>query len=185
LELAKEHPGFIYSSVGNHPYDADKSMEEFEKMIQENPDEIVAIGETGFDYFRCKIPKTTQRNSFAKHCELALKYNLPVIIHLRPVEEAAQDAIEILNDLQFKKAIFHCFNGTMKMAEEIWEKGWKTSFSLVTTYPQNNELREIFKKCPPELKLVETDSPWLAPQSHRGKRNEPSYLGQEYQEKRL
>lgn len=176
INLAKAHPDFIYATVGNHPYEAHESLDECVKLIEPNREYIVAIGETGLDYFRSPIDPETQKKSFKNHCLLANQYDLPVVIHTRPAEECSRDALKILDETQTEKAIFHCFSGTRSLAEEIWNKNYKTSFALNITYPKNKELLEISKDCPPELRLVETDSPYLAPQSKRGQRNEPGEL---------
>jgi TatD DNase family protein len=176
INLAKANPGFIYASVGNHPYEADKSMFNFEDLITENQDVVVAIGETGLDYYNSKVSKNIQQESFQAHCLLANKFSLPVIIHLREFKDCYEDAKKILLETNTKKAIFHCYTGDATSAREIWSYNWKTSFGLITLYPKNKELLEIYNACPEELKLHETDSPYLPPQSKRGKRNEPSFL---------
>jgi len=176
IELAKQHPGYIYATVGNHPYDADKSASEFEQLISENLDTVVAVGETGLDYFKNELDPEIQKKSFHHHCELAKKFDLPIIIHTRETDECYQDAKQILNEVGVTKAIFHCFSGSLKTAQDIWANNWKTSFALNTTYPKNEEICQAKKQCPAELKLVETDSPYLAPQGKRGERNEPANL---------
>lgn len=176
IQLSKQHPGFIYATVGNHPYDANKSMEGFEELITENPDQVVAVGETGLDYFKNELDPEIQKESLKRHAELAVKFDLPIIIHTRETDECYPDAKEILNAAEVKKVILHCFAGSTATAKDAWAQGWKTSFALNTTYPKNEELREIMAVCPPELKLIETDSPYLAPQDKRGERNEPSFL---------
>jgi TatD DNase family protein len=178
LELAKKHPGYIYATVGNHPYQADKSIDRFEELITNNPNEIVAIGETGLDYFKSPIDHQIQKDSFKKHCELAVKFDLPVIIHLREIEDCYQDALQILKETNCKKAIFHSFSGNLIMAQEIWSLNYKTSFSLMLTYPKNTELREVYKQCPSHLKLHETDGPYLPPQNKRGLRNESGWIAE-------
>jgi TatD DNase family protein len=176
IKLAEEYPDFIYATVGNHPYEADKSMEGFEELISSNPQTVVAVGETGLDYFKNELAPEIQKESFRKHCELAKKFNLPIIIHTRETDECYADAKEILLEVGNKKVILHCFAGSLATAQDCWANGWKTSFSLNTTYPKNEELRQIMAACPPELKLIETDSPYLAPQDKRGHRNEPSFI---------
>jgi TatD DNase family protein len=176
IQLAETHPDYIYATVGNHPYNADQPIEPIENLIHQHSKVIVGIGETGLDYFRSPVPKDIQQESFKAHCQLALKYNLPIIIHLREFKDTYQDAKEILQEYKVKKAIFHCYTGDLKSAEEIWSNGWKTGFGLITTYPKNTELREVYAKCPENLKLHETDCPYLPPADKRGERNEPSYL---------
>lgn len=176
IELAKEHPGFIYATVGNHPYDADKSMEGFEELIANNPEQIVAVGETGLDYFKNELDPEIQKESLRAHAELAKKFDLPIIIHTRETDDCYPDAKQILIEAGANKVILHCFSGSLTTAQDAWALGWKTSFALNTTYPKNEDLREVMRACPPHLKLIETDSPYLSPQDKRGQRNEPSYL---------
>lgn len=176
VALAKKYPGYVYATVGNHPYEADNSMDGFEELIDANKEYIVGIGETGLDFFRSQVPHDVQMESFKSHSKLAKKYDLPIIIHLREVDDCYPFAINILKEIGVPKAIFHCFAGTRQMAEEIWSNGWKTSFSLMITYPKNAELREIYENCPLVNLLVETDSPYLPPQKKRGERNEPGEL---------
>lgn len=176
IKLAQKHSGYIYATIGNHPYNADQSIKNFETIIEENSDHIVAVGETGLDYYRSPIHPNIQKESFRNHCLLAVKYNLPIIIHLREFNDCYEDAKQILMETKVKKAIFHCFSGNIVSAKEIWSNNWKTSFALNTFYPKNKELLEIFKQCPPHLKLIETDSPYLPPFLHRGQRNSPEYL---------
>lgn len=176
INLAKTHPGFLYASVGNHPYQADQSNLEFEQLILANQDVVVAVGETGLDYFRSPVSKELQMESFREHCLLAVRLDLPVIIHLREFADCFQDAVDILNQTNTSKAVFHCYTGDLKSAQYIWSRNWKTSFGLLTFYPKNHDLLEIYNQCPPNLKLHETDSPYLPPSNKRGQRNEPSYL---------
>ena len=176
LQLAKQYPDYIFATVGNHPYDADKSMDGFQELIEQNPEYIVAVGETGLDYFKNKLDPEIQKQSFRKHCLLAKKFDLPIIIHNPESVDCYPDTKAILLETQVTKAIFHCYSGDLQTAEDIWQNGWKTSFALNITYPKNNYLYEIARACPPHLNLVETDSPYLSPQSKRGQRNEPSYL---------
>lgn len=176
IELAKQYPGYIYATVGNHPYDADKSMNKFQELIEANSDQVVAIGETGLDYFKNQLDPKIQKQSFRKHCQLAVKYNLPIIIHTRESDDCYPDAKQILQEIGVKKAIFHCFSGSRQTAKDIWQNNWKTSFALNTTYPKNKDLYEIARSCPTQNKLVETDSPYLSPQAKRGERNEPANL---------
>lgn len=178
IELSQEHPNYIYATVGNHPYNADQSIQQIQDLLKKYPDQIVGIGETGLDYFQSPIAKEVQKKSFAEHCKLALNYNLPVIIHLREFEDTYQDAKQILLDLKVKKAVFHCYTGDLASAQEIWSNGWKTGFGLIVNYKNNKYLKELFNECPEHLKLYETDCPYLPPQDKRGERNEPSYLAQ-------
>lgn len=177
LEIAKKYPDFLEVGVGNHPYEADKStdkcMAEFEKLIKEN-ELVTAVGETGLDYFRSPIDPATQLSSLTKHAKLAKIHNLYLIIHTRETDECTPDALKVLQEQKVAKAIFHCFSGSLAMAQQVWQAGYKTSFSCNVTYPKNEALRAVMAACPPELLLIETDSPYLSPQGMRGERNEPA-----------
>lgn len=177
LRMACEHEGFLYATVGMHPYDShlvnDEIMAVWEKMAQENPGKIVAVGECGIDYFKSEASKEVQKAAFRKHLELARKVTLPVIIHNR---EADEDCLQILDAFPGTSAVFHCFGSSLEFAREVWKRGFYTSFTGIVTYPKAEELREVVKEMPLDLFMVETDCPYLAPQAYRGKRNEPAYV---------
>ena len=172
---------FLYATVGLHPYDSleisDELMGEWENWIMEDKKgtlkKILAIGETGLDYFKSKIDPEKQRLSFRKHLELAQKTGLPVIVHNRDADE---DCFNLLREFEDVKAVFHCFGSTLKFAQKVWEAGYFTSFTGIITYPNAGELREVVKAAPLEQIMIETDCPYLAPQAYRGKRNEPAYV---------
>ncbi len=177
LRMAQEYEGFLYATVGMHPYDShlvnDEIMAEWEKMARENPGKIVAVGECGIDYFRSEAPKEAQKEAFSKHLQLAEKVNLPVIIHNR---EADEDCLKILETFPGTRAVFHCFGSSLDFAREVWKRGFYTSFTGIVTYPKAEELREVVREMPLDLFMVETDCPYLAPQEYRGKRNETSFV---------
>lgn len=130
--------------------------------------EVVAVGETGLDYFRTAEPgREAQKESFRAHLEMARARDLPVQIHDR---EAHRDTLELLGDPAWRQvtAVFHCFSGDAQMARVLAERGWYASFAGPITYPANGELREAFRAMPRELVLVETDAPYLAPAPYRG-----------------
>jgi TatD DNase family protein len=149
---------------------------------------VVALGETGLDYYRSSDQAETQEAMLRGHALLAQEFNLPLIIHLRATKlpktsseglnEVEQDVLRILDDLKVAqgKALFHCFAGDRRFAEEVLKRGWFISFSGVVTYPNADELREVAKMCPMDRILVETDAPFLTPQKNRGTRNEPAYV---------
>lgn len=176
LELAREYP-FIYASVGIHPNDATSSTErdwqEIKSLARER--KVVAIGETGLDYHHNHSAKEDQRRLFERHIELALETKLPLIIHCR---EAMDDCLDVLEKFSGRplKGTFHCFNGSEEAAEECLSMGFYVSFAGPVTFPNAHRLREVAKSVPVERLLLETDSPFLAPQPRRGKRNEPAFL---------
>jgi TatD DNase family protein len=136
---------------------------------------IVAIGETGLDYHYEHSPKELQKKFLIRYLHLAATHNLPVIFHCR---EAFADLFAI-TDLELPrscKAVLHCFTGTLSEAEQVLERGWFLSLSGIVTFKKNQWLRDIARIVPLSQLLIETDAPYLAPQSHRGKLNEPSFL---------
>lgn len=139
---------------------------------------LVAIGETGLDYFREVDSKELQKEFFIKHLQLANEVDLPLVIHCR---DAFSDFFEILDsecrqEGKWRAGVLHCFTGTLQDAEELVKRGWYVSFSGILTFNKSDELREIVRQIPLENILIETDSPWLAPHPYRGKTNEPSYV---------
>lgn len=175
IELAKQYEQ-IYASIGIHPNEASKVSGEVWSRLEAlaGGNKVVAIGETGLDYYRDRSKKEDQKRLFRQHIELSLQHNLPVIIHNR---EASDDCLEIVHEYNGKvKGVVHCFAGTVEDAEEFLTLGFHISFAGPITFPKADNLREALKAVPVERLLLETDCPFLAPQPKRGKRNEPSYL---------
>lgn len=169
----------VYSTVGLHPcYCGDvgaEIFEDFERMIVEN-EKIVAVGECGLDYYKgdtSEEGKATQRFAFESQIELATKTHLPLVIHNR---EADEECFAILSGAGTRNVVFHCYGSDLKFAEKVWRKGWITSFTGIVTYPNAKDLQEVARNVPMDLFMVETDCPFLAPQGHRGERNEPAYV---------
>ncbi|MFN3531985.1 MAG: TatD family hydrolase, partial [Candidatus Brocadia sp.] len=167
----------IYASIGIHPHDASKVSEQdwqaLEALIKEA--KVIAIGETGLDYYRNRSPHEDQQRIFRRHLILANAHNLPVIIHCR---EASSDCLTILHEHKngSLKGVVHCFSGTKEIAAKCIELGLYISFAGPITFSNANTLREVAKSVPVERLLLETDCPFLSPQPKRGERNEPSYL---------
>ncbi|MEK6738039.1 MAG: TatD family hydrolase [Planctomycetota bacterium] len=167
----------IYASVGIHPHDAAKVSEQTWLALEAlaaSP-KVVAIGETGLDYYRNKSPHEDQQRVFGKHLSLAKSRNLPLIIHCR---EASSDCLKILNTYKngALKGVVHCFSGTEEVAKACLELGLHISFAGPITFSNGANLRTVAKSVPVERLLLETDCPFLSPQPKRGERNEPSYL---------
>ena len=187
LELAKNYEN-LYAIVGVHPHHADKLEQdwdiELEKMAREP--KVVAIGETGIDYFRYKSndiadPKL-QKDVFEKQIELSLKLKLPLQIHNR---HAGKEIIEILNfyksDLLDPPGMFHCMSGDIDFLKKALDLGFYIGFDGNITYEglapgEDTSLVDLVKATPIDRILAETDSPFLTPVPHRGGRNEPSYV---------
>jgi TatD DNase family protein len=136
---------------------------------------VVAVGETGLDYFENPIPKEVQKKAFALHIRLAVEKKLPLILHGR---NADTDMLEVLakEGRGLVKGVFHCFSGDAAYARQVLDAGFMVSFTGVITFKNAHAVRETVKSVPLERMMIETDCPYLAPQAFRGKRNEPSYV---------
>ena len=178
LAVANQFP-FIHCTVGTHPHHAEEPAEmnvtKAEIVSYTHNPKVVGIGETGLDYHYNHSPQADQQKVFATHIEAALETDLPLIIHTR---EADDDTIRLIRDVGGGKArgVMHCFSGGPKLAEQSLELGFYISFSGIITFKKAEEIREALKHVPMDRILVETDSPYLAPVPHRGKRNEPSFV---------
>ena len=172
----------VFAAVGVHPHDAqdfdESTIKELESLIARNK-KIVAIGETGFDYFRNLSPKDSQKKAFISQIELALKYRLPLVIHDR---DAHEDMLSILkhfsdngNNKDFR-AVIHCFSGDRRFAFDCLEMGLFISFTGVITFPNAKELVNTVREVPIDRIFVETDAPFLAPQEKRGQENYPGFV---------
>lgn len=176
LSLAQQFP-CIHCTIGTHPHHAAQEVgitREAIVALTRNP-RVVGIGETGLDYHYNHSPAQEQQQCLAAHVEAACETDLPLIIHTRNADE---DTIRILRDVGQGKArgVIHCFSGGRKLAEESLALGFYISFSGILTFKNAQELREVARTLPPDRILVETDSPYLAPLPHRGKRNEPAFV---------
>lgn len=174
LALAEKYPWI--SNVGaTTPHDVEKEGElYFEAFAQAAlSGKFVAVGETGLDYYYEHSPKELQKEFFKRYIELSQKAKLPLVIHCR---EAFEDFFAIIDSYAPLKGVLHCFTGTLKEANALLERGWLISFSGIITFKKSELLREVVKITPLERMLIETDAPYLAPQSHRGKQNEPAFV---------
>lgn len=174
LEVAQSYP-HIFASVGIHPHDANKVPADYIdqlKAFSKNP-KVKAIGEIGLDYYYEHSPKEVQLQRFEEQVRLAQELKLPMSIHCR---EAFQDCFDILNKVHYYKGVFHCFTGTQDEAKKVLELGFYISFSGIITFKKSTALQEVVKHVPLEKMLIETDAPFLAPEPHRGKRNEPAFV---------
>jgi TatD DNase family protein len=134
-------------------------------------DEVIAIGETGLDYYRDFSPREAQKELFRLHIALAREWHLPLLIHTR---NSLDDAMSVLKSEDFHHGVFHCYSGSTEQAEHIIEMGFYISFAGVLTF--SKRAREVIQKLPLDRLLLETDAPFLAPLGHRGKRNEPAFM---------
>lgn len=179
LELAQRF-AFLHNTGSTTPHDVEKEGEEafaaFEQAARSR--HLVAVGETGLDYYYTHSAKEIQKDFLRRYLHLALDCDLPVVIHCR---DAFADFFDILDteytvDGRHAPGVLHCFTGTVAEAEEVIKRGWYLSLSGIVTFKRSQELREVARLVPAKQLLIETDSPYLAPQGHRGKRNEPSFL---------
>jgi TatD DNase family protein len=171
----------VFASAGCHPTEAagfdDAQAEQIERLAAH--EKVLAIGETGIDYYRDSAGPAEQRRAFEAQVAIAREHGLPLVIHGRDKdgETAAIDEIfEILDgEAGDTPVVLHCFSAPWRAADAA-ERGWYCSFAGHTTYPASEQLREAAAQLPAELLLVETDAPYLAPQTVRGKPNEPAYV---------
>ena len=164
VELANKYD-FIYAAVGVHP---------LRKLATEN-EKVVAIGEIGLDYYYDNSPREVQKEWFKKQIELANELKLPIIIHDR---DAHQDTFEIIKNTKSPEigCVLHCYSGNVELAKEYVKMGCYISIPGTVTFKNNKKTREVAKEIPLEYLLIETDSPYMAPEPHRGKRNDPSLV---------
>jgi TatD DNase family protein len=175
-ELATNNP-LVWGAVGLHPTDVDRNtlvqvpqlLDEWKKLLQKNH-KIVAIGEVGLDYYRNSHPATIQIAALRQILTLAQEVKKPVIFHCR---DAYGDLLTILKDYPGVRGVIHCYNGNMEQARQFLDLDFYLSFTGMLTYKANEQLRSIAVAVPIERLLLETDSPFLAPQSKRGTRNNP------------
>jgi TatD DNase family protein len=173
IAAAEDHEEVV-AIVGRHPHEAggfdDLALEEIERAAA-HP-RVRAIGETGLDYYRDHAPREDQRRAFGAQLELAARVRLPVVIHTRAAED---DTFALLREHaeSLPAVILHCFSAPDRVAECV-ERGYMCSFAGNVTYPKAADLQEGARELPDALLLVETDSPYLAPQPVRGKPNEPA-----------
>jgi TatD DNase family protein len=168
LALAEQHNG-VYACLGVHPHEAGspEDLDELRRLLAH--ERAVAVGETGLDYYRNYAPHDAQRALFDQQLALAAELGKPVVIHTR---DADDDTLAALTGFD-GTVVLHCFSSPA-LLEPALERGWYVSFAGNVTYPKAPELREAAKRVPLDRLLAETDSPYLAPQPVRGKRNEPA-----------
>ena len=175
IETAEAHE-HVRASVGRHPNSATGFDDAAAHGIAElaRSSRVAAVGETGLDYFRDNAPREDQRRAFEAQVEIAREVGKPVVIHMR---DSVEDTFDVLRSrADGVTVILHCFTATPNHVGEVAERGWYCSFAGNLTYPKAEGLREAACLVPDELLLVETDSPFLAPQPHRGQPNQPAHV---------
>lgn len=175
LALADQFENF-YASVGVHPDYENIEEPTFEGLVSlsDHP-KVIAIGETGLDYFRLTGDLAWQRERFRTHIRAAIATQKPLVIHTR---NASLDTIRIMQEenAQLVGGVMHCFTESLEVAEAAMAMGFYISFSGIVTFKSATALKEVAKAIPLDKMLIETDSPYLAPMPHRGKTNQPSYV---------
>jgi TatD DNase family protein len=175
VELVADYPQ-ISVSVGVHPNDKDRREPSVEELLTlAKTPKVVAIGETGLDYFHGEGDLAWQRDRFRRHIRAAVATQLPLIIHSR---QAREDSIRIMQEEGAEQAggVMHCFTEDWPMAQQALEMGFYISFSGIITFKNADELRDVVRQVPMESLLIETDSPYLSPVPFRGKPNQPIYV---------
>lgn len=175
VELARTYP-HVYAAVGWHPENCapytEDSLDALRAWAREP--KVVAIGEIGLDYYwEQNPPREWQQRVFRDQLALAQELDLPVIVHDR---EAHADSLAIVQEFPAVRGVFHCFSGSVEMARELLKRGWYLGFDGPVTYKSNKKAAEVLAVTPLERILVETDSPYMAPEPCRGKRNDSSLL---------
>ena len=175
--VAEKFPD-VWCSVGVHPHEAQKELlsDAAPLLVETDHPKVVAIGETGLDYYYEHSPKPEQIANFRAHITAARQSALPLIVHTR---DADDDTISVLEDEMGKGAfsgLIHCFTGTQRLADAALALGFYISVSGIATFKNSQALRDVIKTVPLDRLLVETDAPFLAPVPHRGKTNEPAFV---------
>lgn len=175
VDIAERFPQVV-SSVGIHPLDVKEGVASEEDLLEwsQHP-KVVALGETGLDYYYSNDDKALQQESFIIHLKAAAKAQLPVIVHTR---DARADTLALIKEhgSESSAGVLHCFTESWEMAEKAIEMNYMISISGIVTFKNAHELKDVVKRIPLDRLLVETDSPYLAPVPFRGKPNEPKYV---------
>lgn len=183
IRIAEQHD-WIYASIGIHPHEAKLATEadysELESLAR-HP-RVIGFGEIGLDYYYDHSPREVQQQVFIRQMEVARAAKLPIIIHCRPSENsenAWEDCLRLIHEHWASSGlggILHCFTGQQKQAHAALDMGFMLSFAGNVTFPKAENIREAARMAPEDRILIETDSPFLAPAPHRGKRNEPAFV---------
>jgi TatD DNase family protein len=175
LALAESYPQ-LYATVGVHPEYTDAEEPDQERLLHlANHPKVIAIGETGLDYYWQKDRPEWQRERFRTHIRAAIACNKPLVIHTR---ESADDTLRLLEEegAQAVGGVMHCFTENWEVAQRALDLGFYISFSGIVTFKNALVIKEVAQKTPLDRILVETDSPYLSPAPYRGKQNQPAYV---------
>ena len=183
IRLAEKYE-FIYATIGVHPHEArlaDEGAYLNMERLARHP-KVLAWGEIGLDYYYDHSPRETQKEVFTRQMELAAAAKLPIVIHCRPSEgsdDAWEHCLELIREHWASRGlggILHCFTGNWPQAKRALDMGFMISFAGNVTFPKAQQIRDAALEVPLDRMLIETDSPYLAPVPHRGKRNEPAFV---------
>lgn len=174
--LSERHP-FLLRAVGLHPTDASLWTDDLERRMRSEVEASspVAVGEIGMDFYRSSDNREQQLRAFERQVEIAQEYDLPIIIHQRSAEN---EVLEVLDRHRPVRGVMHCFTGGSDFAGKCLDIGMHLGIGGVVTFPKSEDLRTTVASVPLDRILLETDAPFLAPQRHRGKRNESAYVMQ-------
>lgn len=178
ISIASAYPGSVWAAAGIHPHEADAvhTVETFAPLVELAADpRVVAIGETGLDYYRRHADPANQKRLFSMHLELARRTGKALIIHCRDAYDDLYEQLRASMPAPIR-GVMHCYSGPPDMARKFLDLGFYVSFAGPVTFPNAAKLRETVRGLPPDRVVVETDSPYLAPQPLRGQRNEPAYV---------
>lgn len=165
----------VQLSCGVHPLNQEDRVDEEQLLALADNERVVAVGETGLDYFYAPETQEVQRDAFRKHIRVARKLNKPIIIHTR---DAQEDTLTIMREEGAEQVggVLHCFTESWEMAEQAIAMGFYISFSGIVTFKNAAALRHVAHQVPDDKFMIETDSPYLAPVPHRGKQNQPAFV---------
>ncbi|HEY5645150.1 MAG TPA: TatD family hydrolase [Pseudomonadales bacterium] len=172
LALARSEPD-VWASVGQHPEAAASDWNWIEPLLDQP--RVVAVGETGLDYYHSDTPglRRRQRQNFEHQLSLASRYDLPVVVHTRSAEA---DTLALIRSFPDVVGVLHCFTESWALAEAAIDLGYYISISGIVTFRNGENVRAVARQVPADRLLVETDAPWLAPVPHRGRQNQPAYV---------
>lgn len=183
IKLAREHER-VYATVGIHPHEAalaqQSDFDDLERLSRDPT--VIAWGEIGLDYFYDHSPREVQQRVFVQQMEMARAAKLPIVIHCRPSDNSTNAWDDVLRLVRERWAasslggVLHCFTGTLDHARAALDLGFMLSFAGNITYPKSQNIRDAAAIAPLDRIFIETDSPYLAPAPHRGKRNEPAFV---------
>mgnify|MGYP001311346791 CR=1 FL=1 len=169
----------VYATFGIHPHESKKYLNvdtNYILNLKRNYKKVIGIGETGLDFYYNYSDKEIQKKSFINHIQAASELNIPLIVHSRHAEKDTYEIIKSEKKNSNLKVLIHCFTGKSDFAKKLIDIGCYISISGIVTFKNSDDLRESILNIPLENLLVETDSPYLAPDPYRGKVNEPSYI---------